>query len=113
MANPIKFRDQGTEMAYALISLGGIRPLVQDSVAVANGSEDTYEVTDTRARRLLVFHNGSGNTDIRFELNGTASGDELPILPATYFILQVEEGDILHLYNTTGSPITVFVVEII
>lgn len=96
----------------AMISLGGVRPIQQSTIDVAGTSQGTHTVDDSGCQRVLVFHDASTNTDIRFALNGTADGDSLPVVPGAYFVVQAVKGDVLHFYNTTGGSITLNVVEL-
>lgn len=112
MADPIKREDLRWESALASISLAGVRPLVQDSVDLLTTSEEIYTVTDRRTKRLVILRTAGASLDIRFDLNATASATSFPILPSVYFVLEVEYGDALHLYNVNAGSLTVYVLEI-
>lgn len=113
MADPILRADARHETYLAQVSLAGIRPIIQDSVSVNATAEGTYTIADIRTHRVVLFHDGSTNTDIRVELNATADNTVMPVVPGAYFVMEVTKGDVVHLYNTTGGAIVVFFMEII
>lgn len=112
MADPIIRDNIEWESDMAAVSMAGIRPITQGSVDVSSGSEGTYTIDDIRTKRAVIIHVSSGNTDVRFELNATAQADDFPLIPAVYFVVEVEEDDVLHFYNTTGGSVTVYILEI-
>lgn len=112
MANPNKRDDLEWEQKLASISLAGVRPLVVDSVSVAASSEQTYTLVDKSVKRLVVLHVASGDTDIRFDLNATATLSSFPILPSVYFVVEAGTDDVAHFFNTSGGSITVYIMEI-
>lgn len=112
MANPlIQNRTHAAEVAA--LSLAGIRPFLTGVVAVSAGSESTYTIADNRTNRVVLFYDGTTNLDIRVELEETADANSFPIAPGVYFSIQAVENEVVHLYNTTGAGINVYVVEIL
>lgn len=99
------------ESRLANISRAGWRPLVEAAVSVGGNSEATHEITRSEARRVLLLTT-DGKTDLRVDINETATATSLPLLPNEYVILQVEQGDTVHLFNTTGGALTVYIVEL-
>lgn len=102
------------ESAQAAISLAGIRPVLQDTIVVTAGARDDYTVDGASgvAKRVILFHDSGGNLDIRVALNENADATKMPVASGVYFSLEVEEGDIVSLWNTSASDITVNVMEI-
>lgn len=104
------------ESSQAVISLAGVRPLVQAVVTVTASDNDDYTVDDPTSaglvKRVILYHNSGGNTDIRVALNETADATKMPIASNVYFAIEVEDEDVISLFNTTGSDIDVNVMEI-
>ena len=63
-------------------------------------------------KRVVVTHSASGDEDIRFVLNDTAVATSFPIYPNMYFVVEVEEGDVVHVFNNNASAVTVHFMEI-
>ena len=113
------------EQGKAILSIAGFRiiPGTQATIAPGAGAEATYTVLNAACRRVVAIHLGTGNGDIRFELNAAATATKIPVIPARYFIVDVlsprpatptepaKVGDVLHFFNTTGGAITVYLVE--
>ncbi len=113
-----------------MLSLAGVRQLVQTSVSVTT-SDTTYAMQESNARRVICFHNGGGtptNLDIRFNINATAVATGFPIAFGKYFVIDARgpstqpagaaqgnpiaiAGDVLHFISTNGT-ITMFLMEI-
>jgi len=100
----------------AMLALAGVRQLVQSSVTVSNGAENSYTVTDPQTRRVICVHPGDATTpatgDIRINPAATATATAFPLLPQKYFVVDAEKDDDISFYNTTGSSIVVYVMEI-
>lgn len=98
----------------AVISLAGVRPLAQAVVTVTAGDNDDYTIDDDAGltKRVILFHNSGDITDIRVALNETATATDMPVASGVYFSLEVEDEDVVSLYNTSGGDIDVNVMEI-
>lgn len=96
----------------ALLSLAGIRPILQATVSATPGANTSYTVQDNRTRRVLIIHLGAGNGDIRFALDGAATANSLPILPARYVVVDAAKDQTLNFWNTTAAAITVNLAEL-
>ena len=99
----------------AMLALAGVRQLVQSSVSVGTGAENSYTVANIETRRVIIVHGGGATPafgDIRFEINATAVATDFPIAPQKYFVVDAEKDDDLSFYNTSGGSITVYVMEI-
>lgn len=111
-----KRKELQWEQAQAAVSLAGIRPLVQSSSNVGASAEATYTVGTTgislATRRVVVYHIAAGGADIRIDLNATAGATDFPVAPGTYFVLDVEAGDVVHVYNTSAVTVTVHFLEV-
>ena len=113
MAKPINPLHIEHEARLAQLSLAGVRPMEQSvvSVSASASSEQTYTIEDPATRRAIVVHLAANDDDIRFELNSTADSSSFPLLSSVYFGVQVEQGDVLHFFNTSGSPVTIYIME--
>jgi hypothetical protein len=111
---PKRRANHDYEGNVAAISLAGVRPLLQDTVVVTAGDDDSYTVDGVSGvtRRLVCFHNADLNDDIRVALNVAATADDMPITPGVYFVMEVETDDVVSFFNTSGADITVNVMEI-
>lgn len=99
----------------AMLALAGVRQLVQASVSVSNGAANSYTVTDPQTRRVICVHPGGATPatgDIRINPAATATATSFPLLPQKYFVVDAEKADQISFYNTTGSAIVVYVMEI-
>lgn len=96
----------------AVVSLAGIRIFRQANVSVPASSSASYTVQDSDTRRLIVFHAAPTNVDIRVALNATATSTSFPVATGVYFALEVEVGDSVSFFNTSGSSLTVYLVEV-
>lgn len=112
MAKARVIQNASWEANLAAVSLAGIRPLQYATSNVAATSEATYTVLNPACKRVVLFHDGPLNTAVSMAINETASANTIPVLPAMYFVVEVDVGDVIHLYNTTGSPILVYITEI-
>ena len=99
------------EAMLAALATAGIRMLLQDTVSATNGANTPYTVAAKTTRRVMVLHLSSGNGDIRFNVNAAATATSFPLLAATCFVLDVAPGGTVNFWNTTASPITVYVIE--
>lgn|SRR5512135_90332 len=111
------------ELAKAILSVAGLRQILQTSISVGTGADGTYTVQSENCRRVVALHIGTGNGDIRFNINAAASASTIPVIPARYFVVDVQSprpaspgeaakvGDVLHFFNTTAGSITVYLVE--
>jgi hypothetical protein len=111
------------ELAKAVIAMAGVRQLVQANISVAGTSDGTYTPVNAATRRVIAIHLGTGNNDIHFNLNAAASSSTVPVIPARYFVIDCYgprpatptqpalTADVLHFFNTTGTAITVYLVE--
>lgn len=105
--------DLRWEQSMAALSLAGIRPIANGSAAVAGSTEETYTIVGKHTNRVIVFHDSGEALDIRFDLNATAGATDFPVASGVYFVLEVETGDVVHVYNTSGVAITVYFLEIL
>jgi hypothetical protein len=113
MADATRRERHDWEAQMASVSLAGIRPLVTDHVTVGAGGSNTYTISNNQlTKRLVVFHDANGNKVIYFSLDAAATTDDMPIVPGIYFVLEVEQGETLYLYNDGGTSIHVHVMEI-
>jgi hypothetical protein len=96
----------------AVIALAGIRPTVHALETVGGTTEETYTVADPTTKRVILFYDGEGVTDLHMAINETADATTLPVLPGVYFVVEASQTEVIHLYNTTGSTITVYITEI-
>lgn len=112
MANPRLHQNADWEGNLAAVSLAGVRPILQTTVAVGAGSEATYTLQHAAVKRVVLFYESNTNLDIRVDLNATASASSLPMVTGAYFVMEVDQGDVVHLFNTTGGSVTVYVAEI-
>lgn len=122
------------EQARAILSMAGFRQILQTSIAVNASSENTYTVQDPGTRRVVAVHLSSGNGDIRFNINATATGTTFPVIPTRYFVIDAHgplykatppsqtgsgggaqitvPADVLHFFNNAAGSVTVFLAEI-
>lgn len=113
MARPLKRGDLTHESQLAAISMAGMRPEAVDSVSVGASSEETYAMTVVFAKRIVLFHDRANeDTDIRFAINETADSDSFPVAAGTYFVVEMDDNDVLHLFNASAGAITVYLMEI-
>lgn len=99
-----------------ILSMAGVSELAQNNISVNATSENTYAVTNKQTRRVIAMFLSSSAGDIRFKFNSTATASHLPLVPARYFTIdaRIVDGvaDVLHFYNVTNAPITVYLMEI-
>lgn len=109
-----KRRNAAQESAESMISMAGVRPLVESSVAVSATSADSYTITHSFCKRVLLFHTAANDDDIRVDLDDDNAGvaTDMPLASGVYFVFEAYEGEIVRLYNTTGSPVTVYIWEL-
>ena len=118
MAVQTRRQKHDWEAQMASVSLAGIRPLVMSSVSVGATSNGSYLVSDNdMTERLVVYHDSGNNLDIRFDISSpnapaTATATSFPIGSGIYFVMEVDNGETLSLYNTSAGAITVYVCEI-
>lgn len=112
MADPIKHAKVDYEAHLASVSLAGIRPLVQATRSPTASAEATYTISDIRCNRVILYHTQASAEAIRVELNATANATKMPITQGVYFVMEVEQNDVVHLFNTHASPVTVYIMEI-
>jgi len=105
-------RDTGHEAGLATISLAGVRLLVQAVITPGASANVAYTVTEASTRRVVLFHDSGTNTDLRVEQNAAATVTDLPIASGIYFVLEAVKGETVQVFNTSGSGITVNIVEI-
>ena len=113
MANRLNRSDQGNEGFGAMISMAGIRPVsAMASVSVSATSANSKTILSAATRRCLVLVIGGTAGDIRVTLNETADANDWPLIPDLYFSFAVEKDDTINVYNTTGSAVTVYFLEL-
>lgn len=116
------------EAVRAVMSMAGIRQILQANISATNGADTTYTVQDPGTRRVIFIHASAGSLDIRFNINAAASASTIPIIPTRYVVVDAHgplnkptppgqsvitvPADVLHFFNTTGSPVTIFIMEI-
>ena len=100
------------EAARAMLSMAGIRLLVQSSTSPLTTAEDDYTVTLANTRRVAIVHLGNAAGDIRFAYNAVADANDIPVIPQQYFVVDAEKGDVLSFYNTSAGTIVVYVAEL-
>jgi hypothetical protein len=99
------------EAEVAAVSLAGIRPLAQAKLTINAGAEGTHTATDKAVKRVVLLHSSS-TQNVHMELNATATADMMPMAPGGYFVVDVALGDVIHIFNSGGSAVTVWVMEI-
>src|SRR5512147_465429 len=119
---PRRISEASWELAKASLSMAGLRQILQANISVGAG-DSTYTVQSENCRRVVAIHLGTGNGDIRFNLNAAASASTVPVIPARYFVVDVQSprpatptepaktGDVLHFFGTVAGPTTVYLVE--
>jgi len=112
-----------------MLAIAGIRQLIQNNVSAGAGADTTYTVVNENARRVILLHLSAGAGDIRFNINALANANTIPIIPQRYFVVDARgaytipappgqggpiavAADVLHFFNTSGSPVTVYIMEI-
>lgn len=101
------------EQARAMLSMAGMLDVLQDTHTATANSDTTYTIAGgVNVRRVLITHLGSGAGDIRFRRGAVASASYVPIFPQTHFVVDAEDGEVLHFYNTTAGDITLYIVEL-
>lgn len=120
---PRRISEASYELAKATLSMAGLRFISQANISVGAGADGTYTVLSDACRRVVAIHIGTGNNDIHFNLNAAATAAHVPVIPARYFVIDVQSprpgtpvepakaGDVLHFFNTTAGAITVYLVE--
>jgi hypothetical protein len=108
------FSDLRWEGALAQVSLAGVRPLVQATISVDASSGDSYEIQDGSAKRVVLYHGSTGAEDIHVNLGASAVATDMPIAPGAYFVMRVEKGESVAVYNAkSGGPaVIVYIMEI-
>lgn len=104
--------DLKHEGVLATVSLAGIRPLVNASVAVGASAEGTYTIANISTKRVVLYHKAADDLDIRVDLNATAVATDFPVASGVYFVMEVEKDDVVHLFNNNASSVTVYLMEI-
>lgn len=99
------------EAAKAMLSVAGLRQLIQANISAANGADSTYTVQNKATRRVVIVHLNAGNGDLRFNINANATATTVPVLAGRYFVVDCLQNDVLHFFNTTGTSFTVYLVE--
>ena len=120
---PRRISEASYELAKATLSMAGLRFISQTSISVGSGADGTYTVLSDGCRRVVAIHLGAANGDIRFNLNAAATSAHVPVIPARYFVVDVQSprpatptepaktGDVLHFFNTSAGALTVYLVE--
>lgn len=98
--------------ALASRSIAGWKILKQATVSATNAANTTYTVTEEITKRVAFIVIGTTDGDIRFEHNAAATATDVPLVNAAYVTLEAKKNDTVEFWNTTGSPITVNVVEL-
>ena len=112
MATSVR-RSSDHEVATAMISLAGVRPIsAMASVSVGATSANSHTIASEASRRCLVLVLGGANGDIRITVNETADANDWPLIIDAYYSVQVEEGDTINVYNTTAGAITDYFLEL-
>lgn len=101
------------EGVYAMMAVAGLRLLEQATVSVGAGSAESYQISNTRTRRVVSIHLATGIGDIRIAVNEAATANKLPLIPQRYLVIDADDTDYLSFYNTTGGSITVYVAEVL
>ena len=99
----------------ASVSLAGIRPLVMAHLNVVNGgvTVTTYTVSSNpMTKRLVVFHDATGNKEIFFDIDNDPTSDSMPIMANMYFVIEVENGEEIRFINTSGGAVHIHLTEI-
>lgn len=112
------------EGALAQLAVAGIRQILQATVTAAPGASTPYTIQNTRTRRVLCIHLNSGAGDIRFNYNAAATATSFPVMPQRYFPVDASANgptaanpsggtaDTLNFFNTTGSSVIIYIVEV-
>ncbi len=120
---PRRISEASFDLAKATLSMAGLRMISQTNISVGAGADGTYTVLNEACRRVVAVHIATGNGDIRFNLNAASDATKVPVIPARYFVVDVQSprpatpvqpavtGDVLHFFNTTAGAIVVNIVE--
>lgn len=100
------------EAARAMLSLAGIRQLLQANISALATANTSYTVADIRTRRVVIIHLGAGNGDIRFNFGAAAASTNIPVPSARFMVVDAEKDQTLQFFNTTAGAITVYFMEI-
>lgn len=95
----------------AILVAAGWNPGAQGSAAPTASANDSYEVTGSTTRWVAVAFTGTFE-DIRFEKNAAATATDFPLLPASHIVFEAVDGDTLNFWNTSGSQISVYCLEL-
>ena len=87
---PRRISDASWELAKGMLSIAGLRQVRQANITVTATTDVTYTVQDEQTRRVVAIHLGTGNGDIRFNINAAASATNLPVIPARYFVVDFQ-----------------------
>jgi len=112
MADPKNRANIQWEADQAAVALAGVRPLKHAHNSTGSSAEYTYTIARNECQRVIVVHASGGDLDVRVELNATADANSMPILSSVYFVLEVEVGDEIHVFNTLGSAVDIHFLEI-
>jgi hypothetical protein len=115
MAGATRREKHDWEAQMASVSLAGIRPLVMAHLNVVNGgvTVTSYTVSNNPlTKRVVVFHDATGNKEIYFDIDNDPTDDSMPIMPNMYFVIEVEQGEEIRFINTGGGTNHVHLTEI-
>ena len=112
MSTPRHLASLDFEKALATLALAGLRETAQAKHTATASANSAYTVTGAGTRRVMCFHTGAGAVDLRVRHNAAADGDNMPITPQTYWVIDAKMGDTINFYNTTLGAITVSIMEL-
>jgi plastocyanin len=111
MAVPIVGGELRHEQSLAARSSAAHRILAQAVIAPGAGAAAAHTVADKAVKRLVCLYAAGTAGDIRVELNAAAAATDMPLVPGEYFAVEVEVGDTVSFWNTTGGGLNVYVME--
>jgi len=93
--------------------MAGVKEVIQAVHTATAGADTTYTVAGgTRTRRVCFAHLGSGAGDIRWNRGAAATATKFPVFPQTYFVIDAQNGEAIHFWNTTVGDISIYVMEL-
>lgn len=99
------------EGARAMLSLAGIRMISQSKITGGGaGSNNTYTVLSVDTRRVIIYVDHASNI-VRLNIDAAATANHIPVKNQVYLVVDVEKGQVINLFDTTGGTL-INVVEI-
>jgi len=111
--DPLKRDDLRWENSLANIASAGVRTLVTSKeAALAAATAAAYTIVRSETKRCLVVHNSTANDDIHVTIGETADGADFPVPAGQVFALEVEKGETVNVFNSSGGALDVYFMEI-